>query len=405
VIKNTILAVLLIASLVGGATIFGIGRSGASGRPQPETETKLALAERFVESEPTRALQVMDDLAAAGARTGERGALIHVRALDKAGRFADAVAAADKFLKDFPNSASRTEVELTKISSMLAQGGAGNPTLRADAERFVAQHAGRPEAQRIQVALARQELQAGDFSGAQKRLRPLLETARLDDPEVFAVADMLGRANLERLLSGGSQPGDQVHEVRSGESINAIARRNGLTDELLMMANGISDPRRLRVGQRLRVPSVDFSLVADLGSNTMVLKNHGEFFKIYRVRTGREEGATPTGTFRVLNKKRSPTWRPGNGHVYGPDDPNNELGTRWMAFEGDILGIHGTLHPETIGEYASNGCIGMLTQEVEELFDLITVGTPLIIKGERDLTRHRVIPAPRVPPPREVASR
>jgi hypothetical protein len=41
---------------------------------------------------------------------------------------------------------------------------------------------------------------------------------------------------------------------------------------------------------------------------------------------------------------------------------------------------------------------------VEELFDLITTGTTLVIQGERDLQRHRVIPAAPLAPPRQLAS-
>jgi LysM repeat protein len=193
--------------------------------------------------------------------------------------------------------------------------------------------------------------------------------------------------------------------VERGDTINAIANKNGITEELLMKANGIDNPRLLRVGQKLKVPNVNWSIEVDIASNTLQLRNHGELFKLYRVRTGREAGATPVGEFKLLNKKTNPTWRPGNGLVYPPGDPNNELGTRWMSFEGDILGIHGTVHPNTVGHYASNGCVGMTKEDVEELFDLVTVGTPLTIKGQQDLTKHKVIPAPEIPPPMEMAKR
>ena len=53
-----------------------------------------------------------------------------------------------------------------------------------------------------------------------------------------------------------------------------------------------------------------------------------------------------------------------------------------MSFKDDRLGIHGTIKPETIGYYSSFGCVGMLKEDVEELFDLITVGTPIKIVGQ-----------------------
>ena len=79
----------------------------------------------------------------------------------------------------------------------------------------------------------------------------------------------------------------------------------------------------------------------------------------------------------------NPTWHnPQDGREYPPGDPQNELGTRWMAFQGNILGIHGTIAPETIGEYASNGCVGMLMEDAEELFDLVPTGTTITITGK-----------------------
>lgn len=49
-------------------------------------------------------------------------------------------------------------------------------------------------------------------------------------------------------------PQTLTHSVGEGETVYGIARRYGITAEDLMRANGIEDPRRLRVGQLLRVP-------------------------------------------------------------------------------------------------------------------------------------------------------
>jgi LysM repeat protein len=44
------------------------------------------------------------------------------------------------------------------------------------------------------------------------------------------------------------------HEVKSGESLSAIAAAYGVTLKVLMDNNGITDPNKLRVGQKLFVP-------------------------------------------------------------------------------------------------------------------------------------------------------
>jgi lipoprotein-anchoring transpeptidase ErfK/SrfK len=44
-------------------------------------------------------------------------------------------------------------------------------------------------------------------------------------------------------------------------------------------------------------------------------------------------------------------------------------------------GIHGTNAPDSIGKAASHGCIRMRQADLEELFELVTVGTPVELQG------------------------
>ncbi len=402
---NKVLAIVaVLALLIGGATYFGMNRSG--GGPGEETRERIQLAASLLtRGEARQAAEVFDELSSEGRTLGKEGEFVRLRAFDQAGRSAEALEASKAFLDRYPGSERKTEVELVRLTSEVASSGVGNPVLRQSVEEFLERHPNHSGAVRLHVALARQDLQLGDNSAARYRLNRLMNEVdgRADD-EIRELAKMLGEINLDKLLSPALGDGDISYTVASGDTINGIARRHGVTEELLMRANNIDDPRRLRVGQRLKVPNVDFGLHVDISTNTLTLTNHGQFFKMYPVRTGREPGSTPRGEFRILNKKRNPTWRPGDGRVYLPGDPHNELGTRWMSFQGDLYGIHGTPRPETVGHYSSNGCVGMITEDVEELFDLIMVGTPLLIEGEQDTTRHKVIPAPDLPPPQQMAS-
>ncbi|HEX6941059.1 MAG TPA: LysM peptidoglycan-binding domain-containing protein [Longimicrobiales bacterium] len=67
------------------------------------------------------------------------------------------------------------------------------------------------------------------------------------------------------------------HTVRRGETLSHIARRYGTTVRELRAANGWLNPRRLRVGQRLRVPS-------SAGAVTMSAEAGG--WRVHRVRRG-----------------------------------------------------------------------------------------------------------------------
>jgi lipoprotein-anchoring transpeptidase ErfK/SrfK len=53
-----------------------------------------------------------------------------------------------------------------------------------------------------------------------------------------------------------------------------------------------------------------------------------------------------------------------------------------MGFQGSNLGFHEAIDPETIGTYASNGCIGLVKEDIEELYALVPIGTPVKIIGE-----------------------
>jgi hypothetical protein len=69
----------------------------------------------------------------------------------------------------------------------------------------------------------------------------------------------------------------------------------------------------------------------------------------------------------------------------------NPLGARAMYLGNTVYRIHGTNQPSTIGKFVSSGCIGMLNEDVEDLFDRVKVGT-------------RVVVLPGSPPPSVAAS-
>ncbi len=54
-----------------------------------------------------------------------------------------------------------------------------------------------------------------------------------------------------------------------------------------------------------------------------------------------------------------------------------------MALTTNGHGIHGTNQPSSIGQATSNGCVRMSNADVEQLFDLVSVGTRVtIVPGE-----------------------
>jgi hypothetical protein len=54
------------------------------------------------------------------------------------------------------------------------------------------------------------------------------------------------------------------------------------------------------------------------------------------------------------------------------------MGTRRLEL-GDGYGIHGTDHPESIGQSVSHGCVRMRNEDIERLYPMVAVGTPVYI--------------------------
>jgi len=50
-----------------------------------------------------------------------------------------------------------------------------------------------------------------------------------------------------------------------------------------------------------------------------------------------------------------------------------------MYLGSTVYRIHGTNQPSTIGKFVSSGCIGMLNEDVSDLFARVKVGTRVVV--------------------------
>ena len=105
----------------------------------------------------------------------------------------------------------------------------------------------------------------------------------------------------------------------------------------------------------------------------------------FPVAVGQPAFPTPSGDFSVIQKQVNPTWFPpstpwaaGLGPV--PPGVNNPLGTRWIGTSAPGIGMHGTPISSSIGTRASHGCIRMYISDVEKLYPLVDIGTPVFIR-------------------------
>lgn len=203
---------------------------------------------------------------------------------------------------------------------------------------------------------------------------------------VAALEAKLGPLNVELITHPWPMAEKQDHVVQEGDSVKAIARKYGTTVELIVRGNQLKRPDMIRPGQHLKVFAGRMAITVGKSRNELLLSAEGRFFKRYRVGTGRYD-KTPLGSFAITERIPEPPWWRDDGRTVPFGDKENILGTRWMAIkatgttpEVKGYGIHGTWDTNSIGKAESSGCIRLRNEDAEELFDMVPVGTPVVIE-------------------------
>ena len=107
-------------------------------------------------------------------------------------------------------------------------------------------------------------------------------------------------------------------------------------------------------------------------------------YLVYPTSVPMSEEFTRRGMTEVTLKRHMPTWIPTpNMRERDPSlperveagDPRNPMGTRAMNLSWQYYRVHGIDDPAKVGRRASNGCFGLMNAHVEELYELVQVGT------------------------------
>ncbi len=175
-----------------------------------------------------------------------------------------------------------------------------------------------------------------------------------------------------------SKPNKQPkkYTVQSGDTLTKIASRHHVTLEMLKLTNQVKTDL-ISVGQVLLIPAADLHIEIDKSENRLRLFNDDQLIRNYPVATG-DQGLSPVGSYTVANRLIQPTWY-WQGVAVTKDDPDYPIGTRWLGLSKKGYGIHGTNEPASIGKQASHGCVRMHNVDVEELFEVVPVGTKVKI--------------------------
>ncbi len=158
--------------------------------------------------------------------------------------------------------------------------------------------------------------------------------------------------------------------LKTEEQIRKIAAFTGVM--LMAAAEALAQERCATASRRI---------VVSIPDRKLAVIESGRVLKIYATAVGAPKTPSPAGSFKIVQRIPDPTWYT-KGRIVGPGK-SNPLGTRWIGLSAKGYGIHGTNNPLSIGHNASHGCIRLRNRDVEELFEIVSVGDEVDLYGER----------------------
>ncbi len=213
------------------------------------------------------------------------------------------------------------------------------------------------------------------------------------------------RATVGRLVSRVKRtvdrPARDASVSYSAASLGTVPSQTGLavkTAALAAAVNGaLEHPgsrRPIKVRTTVTAPTLTTNKLAsrypsfitiDRGHFTLRVYKDLKLARSYPIAVGQQGLETPAGLYHIQNKAVDPPWQVPNSAWAGalagkliPPGPQDPIKARWMGiFDG--AGIHGTDEVSSIGHAFSHGCVRMLIPDVIDLYDRVSVGTPVYI--------------------------
>ncbi len=194
----------------------------------------------------------------------------------------------------------------------------------------------------------------------------------------------------------------QLVKVQEGQSLGDIGRQYDVGLCEMIEANPNLDPWVPIVGATVILPT---QFILPSGDRQGIVLNLSELrlyfyhpdkrhVSTFPLGLGKRGWSTPLGLTKIVSKEKDPSWTPPasirqehlkKGDVLPavvPPGPDNPLGR--YKFRLGIPGylMHGTNRKGGIGVRSTHGCIRLLAPDLELLYELVPVGTPMRIIHE-----------------------
>lgn len=178
------------------------------------------------------------------------------------------------------------------------------------------------------------------------------------------------------------RPGRALDRGKARSAVRA-AMRSATADSVVLPME--------KIQPKVTADDMPRTIVVRVDENKLYLYDGFEVIRTWSVATAMPGWTTPQGDWRLYRKAVNPTWYNPALDSWGanlpavvPGGPDAPMGTRALYITAPgLIRIHGTPADDSIGTYASHGCIRMHNWEVEELYPMVDVGSRVIVVGTR----------------------
>jgi L,D-transpeptidase ErfK/SrfK len=199
----------------------------------------------------------------------------------------------------------------------------------------------------------------------------------------------------------------QIVKTSKDDTLTDIARRFNVGYEEILRANPKVDPwlpgadRPIVVPTQFVIPNAPRTgIVINIPAMRLFYfpphkPGEPQVVITHPIGVGKTGWATPEGVTKIVRRQADPTWRvPASvikehreergeelEKVIGPG-PDNPLGKFAFYLQWPSYLIHGTNKPAGVGLRSSHGCIRLYPEDIEQLFDMVPVGTQVRVVNQ-----------------------